>query len=166
MVPKKLPQQILGQILNGQREFETMEEADSFVRVLATMEYIQEQITPKLPIDWANVLLVREEVLKTFEARRNVEDPVHRRCWFVRLSVHNFFKGFRSDGSVIETMTYYDSDATAFTKYELAAEVEKKLKLHGIPVKIELLTCNRRESTITTSLEALGFVPEIVEVKQ
>jgi len=46
------------------------------------MEYIQEQIKPKLPIDWTNVLLVRDEVLKTFEARRNAEDPVQNRCWF------------------------------------------------------------------------------------
>src|SRR6266403_1024869 len=106
MVPKKLPQQILGQILNGQREFETTEEADSFVRVLTTMEYIQEQITPKLPIDWTNVLLVRDELLKMFDQRRNVEDPVQNRCWFVRLTVHNFFRGVRPDGSIIETLNY------------------------------------------------------------
>jgi len=82
---------------------------------------------------------------------------VHRRAWFVRLSVHNFFKGLRSDGSVIETMIHYDSDAVAFPSFELANEVVKRLKTRDIPARPEQLTCERRQSTITTSLEEIGF---------
>jgi hypothetical protein len=157
MVPEKYSQQILGQILNGQREFKTIEEANSFGRVLTTMEYIQDQIKPKLPIDWTNVLLVRDEVLKMFDQRRNVEDPVQNRCWFVRLTVHNFFRGVRPDSSIFETMNYYRDEAAAFTNYELASQVAEKLKQHGVASKIEMLTCDRRQSTITVSLEELGF---------
>jgi hypothetical protein len=32
-----------------------------------------------------------------------------------------------------------------------------KLKQRGVAAKAELLTCERRQSTITTSLEEIGF---------
>jgi len=73
----------------------------------------------------------------------------------------------RTDGSIIETLNYYNNTndtAAAFTDYKLADEVEKQLKQRGVASKLELLTCNRRESTIARSLEELGLEP--VEVKQ
>jgi hypothetical protein len=100
---------------------------------------------------------VKDALLHIFERQKNELDPLHHRCWFVRLSVHNFFKGLRPDGSVIETMTYYNSEAAAFTDHGLASEVAEKLRQRNIPTKVELLTCERRQSTITVALEELGF---------
>ncbi len=54
-------------------------------------------------------------------------------------------------------MNYFDGDAVAFTNYELANEVVKRLKQRDVAAKAEVLTCERRQSTITTSLEELGF---------
>ena len=82
---------------------------------------------------------------------------MHHRCWFVRLSVHNFFRGLRTDDSIITTLNYYKDEAAAFTNYELADEVVKKLKQRDIAAKAEALSCERRQSTLTVALEELGF---------
>lgn len=153
----KLSQQALGQVLNGQRDFDNPQDGEDFVRVLSVMEYLQENVQPKLPIDWNNVLLAKDVLVKTFEERRNAEDPMQNRLWFVRLNVHDFFKSLRSDGTESRTLNYYDGDAAAFTNYELAAKAVRKLKELNVPATAELLTCQRRESTIAGSLAELGF---------
>ncbi len=157
LVSKKISQQYVSQLVAGTREFDSDEDAKEFFRVIDTMTHLQEIVTPRLPIAWGDVLGVQDVLARTFEQRKHETDPMHRRCWFVRLSMHNFLKGFRSDGSVIETMTFYDSEAVAFTDYGLASELERKLKQRDIPVRVELLTCERRQSTITVALEELGF---------
>jgi len=157
MVPEKYSQQILGQILNGQREFKTIEEADSFVRVVATLERIQN--TVEWPIDWSNTLLVKDKIIQTFREIKNTEDPMHRQVWVVRLSLHDYFKGLRSDGSVITTLNYYNGEAAAFTAdSKLAGECVELLKQRNVPAKAEFFTVERRQSTITTSLEEIGHI--------
>ena len=157
LVSRKISQQYVSQLLAGTKEFEGDEDAKEFFQVIDTMTHLQQIVTPRLPIAWSDVIGVQGVLAQTFEQRKNQVDPVHHRCWFVRLSMHNFFKGLRSDGSVIDTMTYYDSEAVAFTDYGLASEVEKQLKQRNIPSRVELLTCDRRASTISTSLEEIGF---------
>jgi len=156
LTSKKLGQQVISQFIAGTRELSEQEAAE-LLGVVNVMTNLQNSVTPKLPVNWSNVFAVRDTLIRTFEEQKNELDPVHRRCWFVRLSVHNFFKGLRSDGSVVETMIYYDSDAVAFPSFELANEVVKRLKTRDIPARPEQLTCERRQSTITTSLEEVGF---------
>jgi len=156
LVTRKVSQQTVSQWVSGTKEFDSGE-AGEFLQVTEAMKHLQEIVVPKIPVDWSNVLGVKDALVQTFEKRKNELDPIHNRCWFVRLSVHNFFKGLRSDGSVIETMAYYDDEAVAFTNYELASEVAEKLKQRNIPTKVEMLTCQRRQSTITVALEELGL---------
>jgi hypothetical protein len=159
MVPEKYSQQILGQILNGQREFKTTEEANNFVRVVATLEHIQN--TVEWPIDWSNTLLVKDKIIQTFREIKNTEDPIHRQVWVVRLSLHNYFQKLRTNGSVITTLNYYNSDAAVFTDHKLAGECVERLKQLNVPAKAEFFTVERRQSTITTSLEEIGFTQDI-----
>jgi hypothetical protein len=156
LTSRKLTQQTISAITANQKDFDSPAEAAEFFGVVEAMKFLQETVLPQVPINYSD-LRVKDALVQVFEQRRNELDPMHRRCWFVRLSVHNFFKDLRSDGSVIETMTYYDSEAAAFTNYELASEIVKRLKQHDIGAKAEVLTCERRQSTITTSLEEIGF---------
>jgi len=157
LVTKKVSQQTVSQLLSGTKEFETDREAAEFLQVTEAMKYLQDTVVPKIPVDWSNVLGVHGTMVKKIEKRKNELDPLHRRCWFVRLSVHNFFQGLRTDGSVVATVNYYGGEAAAFTSYELAAECVKRLKQRGIDSKAEALTVERRQSSITRSLEELGF---------
>jgi hypothetical protein len=164
LVTKKVSQQLISQYLNGTKEFESEVEAREFLQVAETMRYIKETVVPRVPINWSDVTGIKDVLVQIFERRKDELDPIENRCWFIRLSVNNFFQGLRSDGSIIATMTYYDTRAAAFTRYELASEVAKRLDQRGIANKMEMLTCRRRQSTITTSLEELGF--ESAAVKQ
>ncbi|SRR6266404_1612887 len=157
LVSKKISQQYVSQLIAGTREFDSDEDAREFFQVIDTMTHLQEIVAPRLPIAWGDVLGVQDVLARTFEQRRNESDPMHRRAWFVRLSVHDYFKGLRTDGTEIRTLNYYDGDAVAFTNYALANEVVDRLKQLGVAAKAELFTCERRESTITTSLEEIGF---------
>jgi len=156
LVKKKVSQQTTSQWVAGTKEFDSDAEAAEFLQVTEAMKYLQETVTPKIPVDWSNVLGVKNVLIQTFEQRRNELDPMHRRCWYVRLSLLNFFKGLRSDGSVIETINYL-TEAAAFTNVEIANEIVKRLNQQNVPAKVELLTGDRRQSTITTSLEEIGF---------
>jgi hypothetical protein len=156
LVSQKVSQQTVSQWINGTKELEDSEAAE-FLQVVEAMKYLQEIVVPKIPVDWSNVLGVKDVLVQTFEKRKNELDPINRRCWFVRLSVHHFFQGLRTDGSAITSMNYYNDEAAAFTDYALASEVVKRLKQSGIDSKTEPLTCERRQSTITTSLEELGL---------
>lgn len=156
LVTKKVSQQTVSQLLSGTKEFDSDREAAEFLQVTEAMKYLQNTVVPKIPVDWSNVLGVKDALVQTFEKRKNELDPLHRRCWYVRLSVMNFFQGRRSDGSVIETINY-QTEGVAFTDFELASAVVERLKQRGIPARAELLTGDRRQSTITTSVEELGF---------
>jgi hypothetical protein len=154
---KRYSQQQISQLIAGTKEFPDDREAAEFLQVTEAMKHLQEIVTPKIPVDWSNVLGVKDVLIQTFEKRRNDLDPLENRCWFVRLSVHNFFQGLRTDDSIVGTLNYYADEAAAFVSYELASEVSKRLNQRGVANKVEILTCRRRQSTITTSLEEIGF---------
>jgi hypothetical protein len=156
LVTKKVSQQTVSQWVGGTKELDETE-AVEFLQVAEIMKHLQQTVTPRIPIAWSDVLGVKDVLVETYEKRKNELDPITRRCWFVRLSINDYFKGMRSDGMEIRTLNYFDEDAAAFTSYELAAKVVKRLNQHGIAAKAEVLTCERRRSTITTSLEEIGF---------
>src|SRR5882762_6980799 len=147
LTSRKLTQQKLSAILSNQDDFSSPAEASEFFGVIEAMKALEESVTPRVPIAWAD-LRVKDALVQVFEERKNDLDPLHRRCWFVRLSVHYFFGGLRSDGSVIEEMNFHDRGAIAFTSFELANETVKKLKLRDVAARTEHLTCERRQSTI------------------
>src|SRR6266481_6863503 len=153
---RKLSQQKISAITANQQDFDSPAEATEIFGLIETMKALQERVVPSVPIAWGD-LRVKDALLEVYEQRKNELDPIRNRCWFVRLTVHNFFRGVRPDGSIIETLNYYRDEAAAFTNYELASEVAEKLKQRGVASKIEMLTCDRRQSTIVTSLEELGF---------
>jgi hypothetical protein len=155
---KRYSQQQISQLIAGTREFESEQEATEFLGVIESMRSLQEIVQPRVPIDWTNVAAIKDVLAQHHERRKDELDPIHNRCWFVRLTVHDFFKGLRSDDTEIRTLNYYNGDAAAFTSYELASEVANKLKQRGVATKLEVLTCQRRQSTITTSLEEIGFM--------
>jgi hypothetical protein len=165
LVPKKLSQQIFGQIKNGQREFESQDEADRFMSVLDTMQHLQEVVQPRVPIDWSNVLELKNLVIKTVEERRNADDPIVVRAWFVRLSITDFLKGVNSAGVILTNN--YQAEAAAFEDAALAEACAKKVRELGVDynhVRPVALTAPRRASTITRTLEQIGFTPVEVEV--
>jgi hypothetical protein len=156
MTSRKLTQQTISAISANQQDFKDPAEAAEFFGVIEAMKALEEDVTPRVPINW-NDLRVKDALVQIFEKRRNELDPIHRRAWFVRLSVHDYFKGLRTDGTEIRTMNFYDGDAAAFTNIELANEVGRRLKQRNVPARVEGLTCERRQSAITLSLEELGF---------
>jgi hypothetical protein len=156
LTSKKYSQQFISQLVAGTRELSDQEAAE-LLGVVNVMTHLQSIVTPKIPVDWSNVLGVRDALVQTYEHYKTATDPLHKRCWFVRLSVLDFFAGFRSDGSEIRTVNYYESGGLAFTDGDLASEVVKKLKARDIISRVELLTCSRRQSTITTSVEEIGL---------
>jgi hypothetical protein len=163
MTSRKLTQQKISAILANQEDFNSPTEAAEFFGVIETMKRLQERVIPSVPINWSD-RRVKNALLQIYEQNQNELDPMHRRCWFVRLSVHNFFQGLRPDGSIIATMNYYNDEAAAFTSYELATEVVKRLKQRGVDSRAEVLTAERRQSSITTSLEELGFPAAVAAV--
>src|SRR6266481_990122 len=158
LVSKKISQQYVSQLIAGTREFDSDQDAKEFFQVIDIMTHLQEIISPRLPIAWSDVLGVQDVLTRTFEQRKNESDPVHRQVWVVRLSVHDYFKGLRSDNSVISTLNYYNGDAAVFTDHKLAGECVERLKQLNVPAKTEYFTAERRQSTITTSLEELGII--------
>ncbi len=166
LVSRKISQQYVSQLIAGTKEFDSDEDTKEFFQVIDTMNHLQEIISPRLPIAWNDVLGVQDVLARTFEVRRSVEDPIHRQVWVVRLSLHDYFKGLRPDGSVISTLNYYSGEAAAFTDHKLAGECVEQLKQRNVPAKAEFFTASRRQSTITTSLEELGFAPGIEQEKE
>ena len=159
MVIRKLSQQQLNQVVNGRVDLDEKEVIE-FLSVIDTMQYLQETIKPKLPINWNDPLLVRDVLLETYKNRIDHEDPIIPRSWFIRLSRLNFLQGIRGNGSLIENINFDQS--AAFTDPDLANECIRKLKQRDVAARVELLTAPRRKSTITTSLEEIGFSPEPV----
>jgi hypothetical protein len=162
MVRQKLSQQELNKIVNGYVDADA-DQVRQILSVLHTMEYLQETIVPKLPIRWDEPLLVRDILIRTYQERLNAGDPIETRCWYVRLSIFNFLKSINSNGPV-ETINL--TDACAFSDRVLAQKAADKLKTTmKIDANVELLTQPRRRSTLTTSLEDVGFQPEPAAVE-
>jgi hypothetical protein len=162
LVTKKLTQQQISQIATGTREFESEQEAAEHFRVLDAMQHLSEIVTPKVPIAWNDPLRVKDALTKTFEERRNHDDPIIVQCFYVRLSIMNFLKGINSAG-VVTTINYH-MDGAAFEDYDLALRAVQELQKTGTKAKVERLTAPRRKSTIVTSLEEIGFKDVSVEL--
>jgi len=159
MVTKKLSQQQMNLIVNGRVDL-SEPEVNELLAVIDTMQYLQETIKPKLPINWNDPLLVRDVLVETYKNRLDREDPIVPRSWFVRLSRLTFLQGIRGNGSLIDNINFDQS--AAFTDPDLANECVRKLKQRDVAARAQLLTAPRRKSTITTSLEEIGFSPEPV----
>jgi len=158
ILSRKVSQQYVSQLSAATKEFDSDKEKKEFFQIIDTMNHLQETISPRLPIAWSDVLGVQDVLARTFEQRKNEIDPLHRQVWVVRLSLHDYFKGLRLDGSVITTLNYYNGEAAAFAAdSKLAGECVELLKARNVPAKAELFTVARRQSTITTSLEEMGF---------
>jgi hypothetical protein len=158
LVSKKLSQQQISQLITGTREFESDEEAQEHFRVLDSMAHLQEIVLPKVPIAWSAD--VKDVVKSTFEARRNEEDPINVQCFYVRLSVMNFFKLINSAG--VQATINPEKDGAAFATVRLAEDCVRELKKMGVPARFERLTGPRRKSSLVTSLEELGFKQDLI----
>jgi hypothetical protein len=163
LTQKRLSQQKLNQIVRGLEDFDSPDDAQDFLRVLDGMFYLQDKTG--LPINWGAVPELREPLAKAVDALHNQQDPVEVRCLYVRLSRLNFLEGLRSNGSVIETQNYH-SNGAAFIDFRLAQECVRRLQKLGVSAQIEPLTYPRRRSTITRSLEQIGFPAIELEQKE
>jgi hypothetical protein len=48
-----MSQQIVSQIIAGTKEFESVDDARDFLNVVSTMEYLQQTVQPRVPINWS-----------------------------------------------------------------------------------------------------------------
>jgi len=137
----------------------TEQENETILSVIAAMRGLQESVQPQVPINWAQIGKIKNIIDE--RRRRNLDelDPKIAQPVFVRLNVLNFFKGLRSNNTVIETMNY-STEGAAFENYDLAEQAVAKLKAMGVTSTAQRLTAPRRKSTITISLEELGFQQE------
>ncbi len=159
MVRQKFSQQQMNQIVSGRVDADP-EDVKQLLSVIKTMDYLQDTIKPNLPINWgSNPLLVRDVLVKTYEERLNAEDPIVRQAYYIRIGALHYFVKIRTDGSAKVTINY-TTEAAAFLNPELAREGANLLKARGESAFTDLLTGSRRESTITKSLEELGFKPK------
>jgi hypothetical protein len=153
---RKISQQLVSQIIAGTKEFDSSADAQQFLDVIDSMEFLQQTVRPRVPINWSNVLELKDALAAVHEQRKNDMDPVSIQNPYLRLSRLNFFKGLRSNQTVIPTINP-ELDAVAFTNLALAQLAVAELKKMGVHAQIERLTAPRRKSTITTSLEEIGF---------
>ena len=156
---RKISQQLVSQILAGTKEFDSPEDARDFLEVVASMQHLQEIVQPRVPINWSNVLDLKDVLATVHEQRKNDLDPITVQNFYLRLTRLNFFAGLRSDGSVIETINP-EKEAAAFHSIALAEKAITRLKQMGVTAYLERLTGPRRRSTIVTSLSELRFEDE------
>src|SRR2546429_6027798 len=119
LTSRRLTQQKLSAISANQDDFSSPTEAAEFFGVIEAMKKLEDHVTPRVPINWSD-LRVKDALLQVFERQKNELDPLHRQVWVVRLSVHDYFKGLRPDGSVISTLNYFSGEAVAFADHKLA----------------------------------------------
>jgi hypothetical protein len=164
LVKAKLSQQQLNLIVNG-RVDAGEEEVKQILSVIRTMEYLQEIIQPRLPINWNEPLLVRDILIRTHEDLKNSDDPVVPRSWFIRLSITDFLRSVGS-GKVFSTHDYAN-EGICFESFNLAEACLTKVReldASLVHARTVALTAPRRASTITRSLKGIGFAPVEVEV--
>lgn len=158
LTSRKLSQQMVSQIIAGSKEFESSADAQEFLNVIRSMEHLQQTVEPRVPIDWSNVLELKQILATVHEQRKNDIDPVTVQHFYIRLSRLNFFKGMNSLG-VVQTINP-EKDGAAFSDLTLAQHIVQELKKIGVSGEIERLTGPRRRSTLTSSVEELGFKPD------
>jgi hypothetical protein len=157
----------LSRALSGESPL-PQEDMDATEQIISAMRHLSEHVQPKLPIAWGRVDVVKPILEQHEKEYRDRVDPIVNRLVFVRLSRTNFLQGIRTNGTVIETMNYHNEGA-AFEDYSLAAKAVQSLKAMGVDSKAEVLTAPRRRSTITNSLQELGFAEleaELAECKR
>jgi hypothetical protein len=155
---RRMSQQYVSQIITGTKEFDSTDDARDFLEVINTMEYLQQIVQPRVPINWQNVLELKDVLASIHEQRKNDVDPLSVQNFYVRLTRVTFFKGIDSRGVV--TTINPEKDGAAFKDLSLAQQVVQKLKQMDVTAQVERLTGPRRKSSLTTSLEELGFAPE------
>jgi hypothetical protein len=161
LTSRKISQQVVSQLLTGAKEFDSPEDAREFLNVIATMEYLQQTVTPKVPINWSDILALKDVLIQVHEQRQNEQDPIVVQSCYVRMGRLNFLKGINSAGPI--TTINPETQAAAFADLALAQEAIRRLKDMGHAATFERLTSPRRKSTIATSLEEIGFKNEVVE---
>lgn len=152
---QKKSSQTISQIIAGAKEFDSDVDARDFLSVVSTMEYLQQIVQPRVPINWSNVLDLKDVLASIHEQRKNESDPISVQNFYVRLSLLNFFKRVNSTG--VQTTINYQIDAAAFENSTLAQQVVEQLKQMNVAAKVERLTGPRRKSSLTTSLIEVGF---------
>ena len=148
-------------LANGSLSVDAAKKIEETLQVMKVM-----RLEAGLPVDWTFVPFIKPLLERKLVEYKEQKDPVETRCWYIRLSHFNFLKSVNSYGP-IETINY-QVDGAAFSDHALAQKAADKLKAIKIASTVELLTGPRRKSTITTSLEELGFEPSsvaAVEVK-
>ncbi len=158
LVSRKISQQYMSQLIAGTREFDSDEDAKEFLQVMDTMFHLQDIVVPKIPVNWSDVLGVQDVLVQTFRDRRDVEDPIVPRSWFVRLNSLTWLVRMRGSEPV---PTYNPTTkGVTFEDTKLAEEAVQRLRAVGVTSKMDLLTADRRLSTITRSLQEVGFEAE------
>jgi hypothetical protein len=146
----------VSQLIAGTREFESDGDANEFFQVIDTMFHLQDIVVPKIPVNWSDVVGVQDVLVQTFRDRRDTEDPIVPRCWYIKLNSLTWLNRMRGNEPI---PTYnFQVDGAAFEDVKLAEEVVRRLRAVGVQSKMELLTSDRRRSTITRSIEEIGFV--------
>ena len=152
---RRMSQQYVSQIITGTKEFDSVDDARDFLEVINTMEFLQEIVQPRVPINWQNVLELKDVLASIHEQRKNDMDPVSVQNFYVRLTRVNFFKGIDSRGVV--TTINPEKDGAAFKDLSVAQQAVAKLKEMGVTAQFEKLTGPRRRSSLVVSLQELGF---------
>jgi hypothetical protein len=158
LVHRKISQQTVSQIMGGTKDFDSPADAQAFLDVIATMEYLQNTVTPRVPINWANVLELKDVLAAVHEQRQNDLDPLSVQNFYIRISRLNFFKQVDSTG-IVSTINP-EKDGAAFQDIGLVQKTIAELKKMGTTATHERLTGPRRKSTIVTSLEEVGLKSE------
>ncbi len=146
--------------LNGEAPFTGFELQLLRDTVLA-MRSLQKAIP--VPIAWAQTTKIKSLVDQHRAALHEDRDPTVKRAWYVRLNSLAWLKSVRG-GEPLSTYNY-QVDGVAFEDTKLAEEAVRRLRAVGVQSRAELLTAERRRSSITTNLGQIGFqVEEAINV--
>jgi hypothetical protein len=131
-------------------------ESQAISETIAAMRDLQASMP--LPIDWSRIGKVKPSIDKRRKELRDTVNPIVKRCWYIRLNSLTWLKSMREN----EPMPTYNFqiDGAAFESTALAEEVVRRLRAIGVQSKMDLLTAERRASTITRGLEEIGFAPK------
>jgi hypothetical protein len=161
LTDRKVSQQYISQIMAGTKDFDSIADAQQFLDVVTTMEYLQSTVVPRVPINWSNVLELKDVLAVVHEQRKNDMDPLSSQNFYLRLSRLNFFKQIDSRGVV--TTINPEKDGAAFADIKLAEQAINALKQIQVTAQWEKLTSPRRKSTSVTSVEEIGLKTEAVQ---
>lgn len=133
-------------------------ESQAIEQTILAMRQLQSEVRPELPVNWALIHKVKPLVDQRRSQLHDISDPIVARCWYIRLTSLTWLRSMREN----EPMTTYNFqvDGAAFQSIPLAEEAVRRLRAVGVQSRMELLTAERRASTITRSLEEIGFKSE------